>query len=183
MTNLGRLVENNRRFAATDARTRVPRIPFLPNGQLYVLTCIDPRVDPAYILGLELGDAIVARTVGGRVNQAFLDDLAWICYLHETKTPDAAWFELVVIHHTDCGAALMADDDLRRGFVARGFDDATLRATAVTDPTETVRADVDAILRSPSASPSISVSGCRYDVATGLLTPVAAAGHHSRSRG
>lgn len=123
MTNFDKLLENNKRFAATDFSEHLPEIPFIPNQQVYVLTCIDPRVDPAATLGLRLGDAIVARTVGGRANQSFLDDLAWISYLHETVTPDADWFELAVIHHTDCGSALMADDKLRRGFLQRGFEE------------------------------------------------------------
>ena len=172
MSNFDELLENNKRFAATDFKDHLPAIPFVPNKQVYVLTCIDPRVDPADILGLRLGDAIVARTVGGRVNQPFLDDLAWISYLHETVTPDADWFELAVIHHTDCGSALMADDQLRNGFLDRGFDETTLRATAVTDPAATVPLDVAKILNSPTASDRIRVSGYAYNVATGHLTLV-----------
>jgi len=172
VSNFDDLLENNKRFAATDFGHRLPEIPFLPNKQVYVLTCIDPRVEPADILGLHIGDAIVARTVGGRVNQSFLDDLAWISYLHETVTPDADWFELAVIHHTDCGSALMADDKLRNGFLERGFDETTLRATAVSDPATTVPLDVGKILNSPTASDRIRVSGYTYNVATGRLTLV-----------
>ena len=172
MTNFDELLENNKRFAATDFRDHLPEIPFLPNKQVYILTCIDPRVDPAAILGLRLGDAIVARTVGGRANQSFLDDLAWISYLHETVTPGADWFEMAVIHHTDCGSALMADDKLSRGFIQRGFQQTPLRATAVTDPATTVPIDVDKILHSPTASGRIRVSGYSYDIATGRLTLV-----------
>jgi carbonic anhydrase len=178
MTILDELLSNNYRFAATDAKRKVPRIPFLPHKQVYVLTCIDPRVDPAATLGLDLGDAIVARTVGGRANEAFLEDLAWICYLHETKTPDAEWFELLVVHHTDCGSALMADDVLRKGFAARGHDDTTLRATAVTEPASTVRADVSRILDTLGTSSPVRVAGGVYDVTTGLfslVSPVRAA--------
>ncbi|MEJ3403940.1 carbonic anhydrase [Rathayibacter sp. YIM 133350] len=172
MSGLEALLARNRSFAATPAKERVPAIPFLPNRQLYILTCIDPRVDPAAILGLDLGDAIVARTVGGRANAAFLDDLAWIIYLHRTKTPDAGWFEIVVIHHTDCGSALMADEDLRSGFVALGHDDALLRDTAVVEPAVTVPADVQRIRNASFLPPEVVVSGYAYDVTTGLLEPV-----------
>ena len=89
MTSIGDLLARNATFARTDAKDHVPAIPFVPHLQLYVVTCIDPRVDPAQLFGLELGDAIVARNVGGRVTDAVLDDLAWISYLHETLTPDA----------------------------------------------------------------------------------------------
>lgn len=128
MSNLDELLTNNARFAAGDAKDQVPAIPFLPNKQVYLITCIDPRVDPVDLLGLKLGDAIVARNVGGRVTDAVLSDLAWISYLHEHKTPDAPWFELAIIHHTDCGSALMADDQLRAGFVDR--DSMTLNCSA-----------------------------------------------------
>jgi carbonic anhydrase len=174
MSNFDELLVNNARFAAGDAKDRVPAIPFLPNKQVYLITCIDPRVDPAALLGLDLGDAIVARNVGGRVTDAVLSDLAWISYLHEDKTPDAPWFELVVIHHTDCGSALMADDHLRAGFVDRGFDDAALRRTAVVEPAITVAQDIQRIIESPWISTQITVSGYTYDVQTGLLTQVAA---------
>src|SRR4051812_38230424 len=126
MRSFDELLDNNTRFATTDARTRTPTIPFIPNKQIYVVTCIDPRVDPAALLGLDLGDAIVARNVGGRITAAVLGDLAWISFLHEDKTPQADWFELVIIHHTDCGSGLMADDDLRHRFAQRGFDERQL---------------------------------------------------------
>ncbi len=172
MSNLDDLLRNNARFAATDAKERVPAIPFVPNKQVYILTCIDPRVDPAQVFGLELGDAIVARTVGGRVTPAVIQDLAWICYLHETKTPDADWFEFAVMHHTDCGSGFYADDDLRHGFAARGFDDAELAALAVVDPAATVPVDVARVIATPQVSPLVKVSGYSYDVKTGLVTTV-----------
>jgi carbonic anhydrase len=172
VSNFDELLANNARFATTDAKDRVPAIPFLPNEQVYLITCIDPRVDPAALLGLSLGDAIVARNVGGRVTDSVLADLAWISYLHEVKTPDAPWFELAVIHHTDCGSGLMADDELQAGFVARGFDSHTLDHTAVLDPAATVTADVQRIVAAPAVSDRIAVSGFSYDVGTGRLTKI-----------
>ena len=168
------LLERNRDFANSDAKTRVPQIPFIPNRQLYVITCIDPRVDPADVLGLELGDAIVARNVGGRVTASVLQDVAWISYLHEVKTPDAEWFEIAVIHHTDCGSGFFADEELRHGFAAQGFDDAELARLPVLDPAITARADVATLLEYPNLSPEVRVSGYSYDLTTGLLTTAAA---------
>ena len=173
------LLERNRAFARTDAKARVPQIPFVPNEQLYVITCVDPRVDPADVLGLQLGDAIVARNVGGRVTPALLQDLAWISFLHETKTPDADWFRIAVIHHTDCGSGLFADDDLRRAFATRGFDDSELSGLAVLDPAQTVQTDVATLLAYPNLSPRVRVSGYAYDIGTGLLTEVVPA--HARA--
>ena len=172
MGNIDELLQRNKAFAGTDLKDRVPAIPFIPNLQVYVITCIDPRVDPAGILGLELGDAIVERNVGGRVTQAVIQDVAWISYLHEVKTPDADWFELAIIHHTDCGSGFFADPALRRGFAERGFDEKALAGLPVTHPEETVRIDVERLSREPSISPRINISGYSYDVGTGLLPSV-----------
>ncbi|HEX3752661.1 MAG TPA: carbonic anhydrase [Streptosporangiaceae bacterium] len=173
MSNFDELRQRNQAFARTDAKDRVPAIPFIPNRQVYILTCIDPRADPAQLFGLELGDAIVARTVGGRVTPAMLQDLAWISYLHENKTPDTGWFEFAVMHHTDCGSGFFADDELRHGFAARGgYDDAELAALAVLDPAVTVPVDVAKVLEAPQVSGRIRVTGLAYDVKTGLVTTV-----------
>jgi carbonic anhydrase len=166
-------IERNRTFANTDARLHVPQIPFIPFKQTFVITCIDPRVEPAAVLGVGLGEAIVLRSVGGRITPGVLQDVAWISHLHEEKTPDADWFDLAVIHHTDCGSGLFADDGLRRAFVERGgYDDATIAGLAVLDPAETVRKDVELLRAFPQLSSRVKVSGHAYDLRTGLLTTV-----------
>ena len=118
--SLETLLDRNKAFAATDAVAKNPKIPWIPNQLSYVITCIDSRVEPAAILGVGLGDATVQRVVGGRVTPAVLRDVAYISYLTETKTPGGPWWELAVIHHTDCGSTLLADPELRHGFAARG---------------------------------------------------------------
>jgi carbonic anhydrase len=173
MNTVQDLLDRNQAFAATDAKTRVPAIPFIPNQQLYIVTCIDPRVDPAATLGLDLGDAIVARNVGGRVTPAVLRDIGWIRHLHETKTPDADWFELVVIHHTDCGSALLADPALRHSFADRyGYDEDDLAAQAVLEPAKTARADVALLRASPQVPEHVKVHGFAYNLADGLIAHV-----------
>ena len=42
MSNFTTLLDRNRAFAATDARTQVPEIPFIPLKQVCLITCIDP---------------------------------------------------------------------------------------------------------------------------------------------
>ncbi|WP_405780342.1 carbonic anhydrase [Streptomyces sp. NBC_00859] len=173
MSHFATYMERNKAFANTGAKEHVPEIPFIPFEQTFVITCIDPRVEPAAVLGVELGEAIVLRSVGGRVTPAVLQDVAWISHLHEAKTPDADWFDLAVIHHTDCGSGLFADAGLRRDFVARGgYDDATIAGLAVLDPAVTVRKDVELLRSSPQLSSRVHVSGHAYDLRTGLLTTV-----------
>ena len=153
MSNIDSLLTRNAAFAAGDVRHNTPRLPFLPHKGLYVITCIDPRTDPADFLGLEFGEAIVARTVGGRVTPAVIQDVAYIGYLVETKAPDGPYFEAAIIHHTDCGSGLLADEELRHGFAQRtGYDEQTLADLPVLDPPATVRTDVERLVSDPRIS-------------------------------
>jgi carbonic anhydrase len=176
MSNLAALLERNRALAATDPRSNAPRFPYLPHRNLYIVTCIDPRTDPAAFLGLDYGDAIVARTHGGRVNRAIVLGIAYMGYLVETQVPEGPYFEVAVIHHTDCGTQLLEDAEFRHEFAGRtGYDEQTLADLPVSDPYETVRIDVERLLAAPEISRRITVSGHVYDVETGLVTTVAEA--------
>ena len=64
MSNLAPLLERNESFAQSGGHESAP---MRPSHQLLVLTCVDHRVDPAFVLGLQLGDAFVFRNAGGRV--------------------------------------------------------------------------------------------------------------------
>jgi carbonic anhydrase len=173
MSNIAPILERNQAFAATDARQNVPALPFIPFLNLYIVTCIDCRVDPAEILGIKLGEALVERNIGGRVTPAVIADIAYASYLVESKAPGGPWFEVAIIHHTDCGSTLLADDELRHGFAQRiGVDERTLTDTAVLDPERTVRTDVDRVLWARGIPPDVRVSGHVYDVRTGLVTIV-----------
>ena len=91
----------------------------------------------------------------------------------EAKAPDGPYFEVAIIHHTDCGSRLLEDDQLRHDFAERGgYDEQTLADLPVTNPAETVRADVERLLAAPQISTHTRVSGHVYDVETGLITTV-----------
>jgi carbonic anhydrase len=151
----------------------MPALPFIPRLNLYIVTCIDCRVDPAEILGVRLGEALVQRNIGGRITPALIQDIAYASYLVATKAPQGPWFEVAIIHHTDCGSTLLADDDLRHGFAQRvGIDERTLADTPVLDPARTVRTDVERVLWADPIPPDVLVSGHVYDVETGLVTTV-----------
>ena len=175
-SNFAAYIERNEKFAATDAKDHVPEIPFIPSKQLYLITCIDPRVEPAAIVGSQLGEAIVARNIGGRVTPALIKDLLWILHLHENLTPDADWFEIAVIHHTDCGSGLLARAELRAGYVSRGgWDEGTALAMAVLDPAKTVAEDVQKLRAAPELQPTIDnveIGGYVYELKTGKITTV-----------
>jgi carbonic anhydrase len=165
------LIERNEQFAR--AYTPVPL--GLPAAQVLVVACLDHRVDPAIVLGLQLGDAPVIRNAGGRVTQAVIDDIAYLAFLAgqlfgAEGTPDRL-FEVAVIHHTQCGTGFLADPGFRqRAADATGLSEEALEASAVADPHATVRADVERLLTAPALSPKVSVSGHVYDIAAGRVS-------------
>jgi carbonic anhydrase len=163
----------NRAFASAGGHEGAVVFPALG---LFVITCIDPRVDPARFLGLQLSDAIVARNVGGRVTPEVINDIAYISQITETVLPDGPLFEVAVIHHTQCGAGALADDTFRRRYAERiGADHTTLREHAILDPAATVSRDVDRLRSARAISDRVAVSGHVYEVVTGLVETVVSA--------
>jgi carbonic anhydrase len=171
MTRMTPLLDRNEQFAST--YTPVPLGP--PAAQVFIVTCLDHRVDPAIVLGLRLGDAPVIRNAGGRVTPAVIDDIAFLAFLAEQlfagQVAVDRLFEVAVVHHTQCGTGFLADPGFRhQAAEATGLAEAVLEATAVADPHTTVKADVERLLTSPLLSPKVSVSGHVYDIATGRVT-------------
>jgi carbonic anhydrase len=174
--NIGSAIERNRVFAAAGGHQGAVVFPHL---RLFVITCLDPRTDPAHFLGLDLSDAMVVRNVGGRVTPEVINDIAFIGQITENVLPDGPLFEVAVIHHNQCGTGAFADDTFRRRYAERiGADETSLRERAVLDPVATVTRDVELLRSEPAISPRITVSGHVYDVVNGLVETVLPAAHH-----
>src|SRR5262250_2512155 len=172
------LLERNEQFAT--AYTPGPLGP--PAAQMVIVTCLDHRVDPAIVLGLGLGDAVVIRNTGGRVTPAVIDDLAYLAFLAGQLfggvVAAEGLFEVAIVQHTQCGTGFLADPGFRQqAAAATGIPEATLEASAVADPHTTVKADVQRLLASPLLHPAVRVSGHVYDIATGRLTTTMDARH------
>jgi carbonic anhydrase len=171
MTKMTPLLDRNEHFA----RSYAPAGLGLPTAKVIIVTCLDHRVDPAIVLGLQLGEAPVIRNAGGRVTDAVIADLAFLAFLTGQLaagqgTPGTL-FEVAVIHHTQCGTGFLADPGFRhQAAEATGLPQAALGACAVTDPHITIKADVERLLTSPLLSPKVRVSGHVYDIATGRIT-------------
>ncbi len=160
----------NRAYAAAGGHQGAVVFPEL---RLFVITCLDPRVDPAHFLGLGLSDAMVIRNVGGRVTPEVINDVAFISQIAENVLPEGPLFEVAVIHHNQCGTGALADDTFRHGYAERiGADEATLREHAVLDPAATVAHDVERLRRTSAISARVTVSGHVYDVTTGLVQTI-----------
>jgi len=170
-TRMAPLLENNE----WSSHTFTPVPLGVPNARVIVVTCLDHRLDPARILGLEPGDAPVIRNAGGRVTDSVLADIAYLGFLAgQVFGVQGPLFEIAVIHHTQCGTGFLADPDFRhRAADATGVDAHTLAATQVGDPAVSVREDVERLLASPLLPSGTSVSGHVYDVETGRVTMVA----------
>jgi carbonic anhydrase len=168
--NIDPALERNRTFAAAGSHRGAVVFPKL---RLFVITCLDPRVDPGRFLGLDLGDAIVVRNAGGRVTPEVIDDVAFIGQLAENAVPEGPLFEVAVIHHTQCGTGALADDSFRRRYAERiGAAESTLRERAVLNPAESVAHDVERLRSARAISPRVTASGHVYDVETGLVETV-----------
>jgi carbonic anhydrase len=173
-TGIESALARNRAFAAAGGHEDAV---VFPNLRLFVITCLDPRVDPAHVLGLELSDAIVVRNVGGRVTREVINDVAFLGQIAESVLPDGPMFEVAVIHHTQCGAAALADETFRRRYAERiGAEESTLRERAILDPAATVTSDVERLRSAPAISPRVTVSGHVYDVVTGLVETILPSG-------
>jgi carbonic anhydrase len=184
MTRMAPLLVRNEQFA----RDHTPVALGPPTAQVVVVTCLDHRVDPAILLGLELGEAPVVRNAGGRVTQSVIDDIAYLAFLAEqlfgAQLESGRLFEVAVIHHTQCGMGFLGDPGFRhQAAAATGLSEAALEAGAVVDPHTTVKADVERLLGSPKLSPKVSVSGHVYDIATGHVTTTMDARYPGRPAG
>src|SRR5436309_4614346 len=146
----------------------------MPALRTMVIGCVDPRVDPAQVLGLTDGDALVIRNIGGRWTPGALQTMATLRAIAEAEggAPGAGW-NLVVLQHTDCGITRLGSrPDLVAGTF--GIDATDLPAKAVGDPRAAVAVDVAEIKSNPFLPADFIVSGLVYDVRTGLIETVVA---------
>jgi carbonic anhydrase len=158
----GILIERNERHRAEPWTSLVPRL------MAVILTCADHRVDPAHVLGIDLGDAVVVRNAGGRVTPDALTNLTILATIAAIEGLPAG-FQLIVMHHTDCGLSRLAGPG-HAALLAGYFGVAANEVPNVLDPYTSVQFDVD-LLRSLLPE-TVMVSGLVYDVATGKVRVV-----------
>jgi carbonic anhydrase len=169
MSDFSELLERNRGFASQVDLRMLAMPAAMPDRQTLVLTCVDPRVEPAGFLGLRTGDAGVLRNAGGRVDERVIQDIAYLAMRLGVR------MDVAVVHHTQCGTGMLAESAFRRAYADRtGLDDADLAAKAVTDPAGTIRTDMAKLLGSPLLSSDLvaSVSGHVLRLETGLVETV-----------
>lgn len=160
------LLKNNDRYAASFDKGDLP----LPPGKkTAVLACMDARLDPARALGLEEGDAHVIRNAGGVVSDDAIRSLTISQRLLGTE-------EIILIHHTDCGMLTFSDDQLKSQIEADTGIRPPFVLEAFADPDEDVRHSIRRIKASPFVPRRQKVRGFVYEVESGKLREVKAAG-------
>lgn len=133
---------------------------------LAVVTCMDSRIDPLRMLGLQRGDAKILRTAGARVTDDVLRSLVLASHLLGVE-------RVMVVAHTDCGMAAHDDATVHRLIAERtGVDSRSLDFRTIGDQRATLQADVQRVRSLPYLPPGVPVLGCVYDVRTGGLEVV-----------
>jgi carbonic anhydrase len=162
MTVTDTLVENAKRYEEGFDKGSLP----LPPGKkVAVLACMDARLNPYGLLGLEEGDAHVIRNAGGVVDDDAIRSLAISQNLLGTE-------EIVLVHHTDCGMLTFTDEEFARKLEDETGQRPEWSAHAFSDLEGDVRSGIEKIRQSPFVPRTESVRGFVYDVHTGALNEV-----------
>jgi carbonic anhydrase len=178
MNNLDSILKRNQDFAARQSATGslMPSLPqALPNVKAVIIGCADMRVDPAHVLGIKPGEAVVIRNIGGRITPEVLQELGLLGRIGEVAgaVPGGGGeFHLIVLQHTDCGITRLTRDP---AMLTRYFQiqEGELKQKAVSDPRAAVAVDVSLLRAIPALPTEWLISGLVYDVATGLVEIVA----------
>jgi len=162
MTVTDELLTNNERYAAgfTKGDLAMP-----PARQVAIVACMDARLDPARVLGLEEGDAHVIRNAGGVVTDDAIRSLAISQRLLGTE-------EIILIHHTGCGMLTFTDDEFKRTIEEDTGIKPEWAAEAFGDVDSDVRQSIARIKASPFIPRKDAVRGFVYEVETGRLREV-----------
>lgn len=170
MTDIVKMYERNGTFTEsfTDGDLAIK-----PRFGTILLTCVDARVDPAYFAGLQLGDALVLRTVGGRATDTALLEVSLLWQLMKLGAGGTdPKLGLAIIHHNDCGMAKFANPQVAAAITNVYGSDSVVETYAIADERESVIADVEAALKSRHTPTGLTISGHRYDVITGQLEQI-----------
>jgi carbonic anhydrase len=140
-------------------------LPLPPAKKLAVVACMDARLNPYEILGLEVGDAHVIRNAGGVVTDDEIRSLAISQRLLGTE-------EIILMHHTDCGMLTFTDDEFKAAVQRDTGIKPAWAVEAFPDLEEDVRQSIARVKASPFVPRKDAVRGFVYEVETGRLREV-----------
>jgi carbonic anhydrase len=161
MTVIDELLDNARSYADTFDKAELP---MPPGRRIAIVACMDARLNPYGLLGLEEGDAHVIRNAGGVITDDEIRSLAISQRLLGTE-------EIMLIHHTDCGMLTFTDDQFRED-IRQDTGVKPQWAECFADVAEDVRQSIARIQASPFIPRKYAILGFVYDVETGRLDEV-----------
>jgi len=154
------LVAANRRFAETFT---LAGFDGLAHAGIAIVTCMDSRLDPLRMVGLQPGDAKIFRNPGGRVTDAALEALVLGVHLLGVQ-------RILVVPHTRCAMATNTEDELRQQVSESAGQDASWQAFhVIDDQLAALEEDVKRLGSHPLIPDHVAIGGFLYDVDTGLL--------------
>jgi carbonic anhydrase len=156
------LLRNNEAYAAAFDKGHLESP---PTKKVAVVACMDARLQPNRILGLEEGDAHVIRNAGGVITDDEIRSLAISQRLLGTE-------EVILMHHTDCGMLTFTDDDFRRALQEEVGMKPPWAPESFTNLEDDVRQSMARIKASPFIPHKDGVRGFVYEVETGRLREV-----------
>jgi carbonic anhydrase len=162
MTVIDELLRNAERYAAAFDKGALP---MPPATHVAVVACMDARLNPYGLLGLQEGDAHVIRNAGGVVTEDVIRSLTISQRLLGTR-------EIVLIHHTDCGMLTFTDDGVKAQIEAEIGLRPPFALEAFPDVEPDVRQSIARIRASPFVPYRDQVRGFVYDVGSGRLQEV-----------
>jgi carbonic anhydrase len=171
MTTLDSMLERNKDFAASQSAAREPMPRALPNVKAIIIGCADMRVDPAHVLGIKPGEAVVMRNIGGRITPGLLEQLGMLGRIGAVAGAipgGGGEFHLIVLQHTNCGITYLAGETEMLTHYFQ-MPEGELKKKGVTDPRAAVASDVALLRAIPALPREWLISGLVYDVATGLV--------------
>lgn len=130
---------------------------------LAVVTCMDSRIDPLGMLGLQRGDAKILRNAGGRVTEDVLRTLVLATHLLGVD-------RVLVAQHTDCRMAKVTDEQAHEAIRdGSGIDTRSLEFHTMPDQRAALEHDVVKVRAWPYLPQGVRVAGGLYDVTSGRL--------------
>jgi len=130
---------------------------------LAVVTCMDSRISPLALLGMQDGDAKILRNAGARVTDDVLRTLVLAVHLLGVN-------RVMVVAHTDCRMASVTDAEVHEAIAeSAGLDTRSLDFQTISNQRGTLAADVQRIRSYRYLPPDLPVTGCVYDVRSGRI--------------
>ena len=133
---------------------------------LAIVTCMDSRISPLAVVGMQAGDAKILRNAGARVTADVLRTLVLASYLLGVN-------RVLVMPHTDCRMASENEASIHATIEEQfGVDTRSIEFQTVSDQRAALATDVKSIREYPLLQRGVSVAGAIYNVSTGKLEPV-----------